>query len=274
MATQVSHKDETRRGVSTTAHAVASMRGLEGLLNPETALFNDPYGKLLGGDIGLGFAEDRVCHERSLADMVDGIAIRTRKIDDEIRRAIDTGFRQICVLGAGLDARPWRLKKGADHKVHYFEVDFPEIFKYKLATLKSVHAKTEFTYHSVCCDLSLDHWTEHLIAAGFDVQQPTLWVMEGLIGYLTEEEASALFHILSTELSAPESRIVATFLTPGCKTSTAMHRFFPENPLSFVNSHGWTGEQDEIEAIGRQYNRPLHDKFMSGYYILVVDFKM
>lgn len=95
--------------------------------------------------------------------------------------------------------------------------------------------------------------------------------MEGLIGYLTEEEASALFHILSTELSAKNSRIVATFLTPACRTSTDMHRFFPENPLSFVNSHGWTGEQDEIDTVALKYNRPLHDKFMSGYFFVVVN---
>lgn len=95
MAAQVSHKDESRKGVSVTAHAVASMRGLEGLTNPDTALFTDPYGKLLGGTIGLAFAEDRVTHERSLASMVDGVAVRTRKIDDEIHQAINSGFRQI-----------------------------------------------------------------------------------------------------------------------------------------------------------------------------------
>lgn len=59
---------------------------------------------------------------------------------------------QVCVLGAGLDSRAWRLKisdifkdsttaiRPASSKIGYFEIDFPELFNYKLSVLANVCA--------------------------------------------------------------------------------------------------------------------------------------
>ncbi len=104
---------------------------------------------------------------------------------------------QICVLGAGLDCRPWRLSNDGcnapSSKLKYFEVDFPEIFSHKLPILASMDAQTQFEYISVCADLSLPNWLDALISAGFDPTKPTLWLLEGLTMYLTESEISAFF---------------------------------------------------------------------------------
>ena len=58
-------------------------------------------------------------------------------------------FDQVCVLGAGLDSRAWRLKmsdifkdatavRPTSSKIGYFEIDFPELFNYKLSVLANV----------------------------------------------------------------------------------------------------------------------------------------
>jgi methyltransferase (TIGR00027 family) len=203
---------------------------------------------------------------------VDGIAVRTRKIDDEIIKGYSkNGYRQICVLGAGLDTRAWRLSNDSKHGIKYFEVDFPELFAYKLPLLETAGAVSSFEYHSVIADLSLSVWPEMLIAAGFDVTQPTIWLLEGFIGYLTEDEANSLFEKISGSLSAKGSRMVATFLTPVTKTSTGMHRFFPEDPLLWCGGHGWSGVQTDIHKIGEELGRPLSPDHMVGYFIVVVD---
>ncbi len=272
MAAITSHQDASRKGVGATAHGVATLRGLE-KLQKENAMFHDPYADLLGGEVGAAFVQSFESKpEYAPYGLIDGIAVRTNKIDSEISCAINLdNFDQICVLGAGLDTRPWRLTKDVERSVHYFEVDFQELFDFKLPILNNAGATSTFEYHNVVADLSLPIWPEVLIKSGFDATKRTLWQLEGLIGYLTEDEANALFRTISGTLSAQGSRVVATFLTPATKARTHMHRFFPENPLAFVNGHGWVGEQEEIEKLGERYNRPIRDRCMEGYYIVVAN---
>eukprot|EP01034_Spumella_vulgaris_P035665 gene35665-43979_t len=146
-----------------------------------------------------------------------------------------------------------------------------ELFDYKLPILTEAGAVSPFDYRNVFADLSLPGWPEVLIAAGFDPAQPTLWLLEGFLGYLTEEEANNLFEKISKTLSAKGSRMVITFLTPATKTSTGMHRFFPENPLSWCNGHGWTGVQTDIHVIAKELGRSLPASRMEGYFIVVID---
>jgi methyltransferase (TIGR00027 family) len=208
--------------------------------------------------------------------LMDGVAVRTRKIDDELRQYLTSiPNAQICILGAGLDTRAWRITddaSGAPKSNVIFEVDFPEIFAFKLPVLSAAGAVANFDYRNVIADLSLPGWTEHLIAAGFRNDLPTFWLLEGFTGYLTAEEFHNVFDTMSS-LSADRSRLVATFLTPQTKVTTSMHRYTPEVPIDEVTQHaGWTGTQEEIRAIGKAYGREWEDASMDGYYIVVADY--
>lgn len=81
--------------------------------------------------------------------------VRTKHIDEEMKTALATNsIDQVCVLGAGLDSRAWRLKmsdiykdsipttaiRPTTSKIGYFEIDFPELFNYKLSVLANVCA--------------------------------------------------------------------------------------------------------------------------------------
>ena len=61
-----------------------------------------------------------------------------------------------------MDTRPWRIKKPSSvaDPIHYFEVDFPEVFAFKLATLQDAGAVSEYEYHSVGTDLSVSGWSQ------------------------------------------------------------------------------------------------------------------
>jgi len=236
-------------------------------------LFIDPFAEVLGGEIGKTYLEKR--KERGDSDflsvLVDGVAVRTRKLDDEVVKAYSQdGIKQICVIGAGLDTRAWRLSN-ENYNIKFFEVDFPEIFEFKLQALASLNAVNQFDYRSISADMSLSDWPDSLIAQGFDVNEPTFWLLEGLIGYLTEDEADLMLQKISQVLSAKNSRLVATFLTPLTKSRNELHRFFPENPLAWVSRYGWSGVQTDIHEIGQQLGRPLLESTMEGYFIVVVD---
>ena len=64
-------------------------------------------------------SRDRLAWER-LRACAEGIVPRTVLIDDAVREA---GHRQLVIVGAGLDTRPWRLRELVDTEV--FSVDHP-----------------------------------------------------------------------------------------------------------------------------------------------------
>jgi methyltransferase (TIGR00027 family) len=254
------------------------MRSLETAKGPEKALIQDPYAQHL-----VIIPEDTLKElfkkisnnpdqERSLEDMVNGLAVRSRYIDEKIINAVESGFAQVVVLGAGLDTRPWRLQLQPYFKnpsslanVAWFELDFPELFAVKLPALKKANATSAVRYHSITADLSLPDWISKLVEQGWDASLPTFWLLEGLTGYLTEEECHKL---LSTIYSATAkgSTLLATFITPARQMMlTNMHRFTPADPSAFLRGIGWTSEQYELAELATKYDRPVNEPW-AGYF--------
>lgn len=127
-----------------------------------------------------------------MAFWVDMMALRTRWLDDAIVDVLgSTGsvFRQVVVLGAGLDARAWRLE--ALRGVAVFEVDFSEVLKAKGTLLEGCEPIA--TLRAVPANLAEDDWAANLADAGFSRDEDSVWLLEGLTGYLTSEELQDLF---------------------------------------------------------------------------------
>jgi methyltransferase (TIGR00027 family) len=284
MASDCSHQDQTRKNVSITAHGVAYLRGLESELYPDQPLFHDPFALILGGTIGKEWAEQTILNlhpeDSKRISFYSAIAIRTKKIDDILINIIQNhlNINQICVLGAGLDSRPWRLEalsaSNLGRSIKYFELDFQEIFNYKLPVLKESEAKTVCEYISVNADLSLPSWSEKLIEKGWNAREGSLWLLEGLTGYLTLEENIAMFNTIRS-LSESNSYLLATFITPiaGKKLGLALHRYMPEDPLELLRQcGGWEGEALDLADAAKEYNRLPKDIdiLTRGYYLAIV----
>lgn len=294
MAATCSHSDQSRSTVSATAHGVAFIRSLESFVNKTSPLFDDPYAGTLGGEIGkdwLVSTTPKIEEGHQSSDFfshvqhnpwLNIVILRTRKIDDLILQALerDPEIRQVCVLGAGLDTRVWRLKlpEEGSRQLRYFEVDFPEIFDYKLTILKHQMPTNSIEYRPVKADLSLPQWHQHLRSCGHMPTEPTLWLLEGLTGYLSEEELANLFQDINN-LSGPKSQVIATFLTPSlASVKLALHRFLPPDPLAFMQSLGWNGVSYDMEDVAKEYNRlpidqsdnNLEMKILRGYHLLQV----
>jgi len=297
-AATCSHQDVSRQGVGKTAHVVAMLRAIETSRQETKRLICDPFAKQLAGETGNKYIRSYASIFYFLIGsdllrtilylfspllsgmpslgMLDGIAIRSRRIDDEISFHIKNHHvQQICVLGAGLDARPWRLKYSdwlTDHNkddskhkyVKYFELDFKEIFDFKLPVIEENGGKSDFDYVPVRSDLSLPSWPNELLFAGFDTSKPTLWIMEGFTGYLKEEELRRVFDIISNQLSAKSSRLMATFVRPEALRLTltkGLHQNFrAPNPAQFVASYGWINVTEESfdEAGSNRYKRHVY----------------
>jgi methyltransferase (TIGR00027 family) len=211
------------------------------------------------------------------------VAVRTKVIDDCIARGFADGISQVVVLGAGLDTRPWRI--GLTHtptnvpmqghttleSQSWFEIDFPEIFEFKSTALAKLGARPRVRYAAVAADLSLPAaWPAQLAAAGYRPNVPALWLLEGLTGYLTEEELSALVSAI-TATSCGGSRLLATFIGLSFGGSSfPLHRFKTDSPLAFMRRWGWDGWEAELSHFAGPLSIPVEPAIWAGYRLVDV----
>jgi methyltransferase (TIGR00027 family) len=135
----------------------------------------------------------------------DVMAARTVVIDDAVREA---GHPQLVVLGAGLDARAWRMPELAESVV--LEVDRPASQHDKQARLgdrEPLAASVRF----VPVDFTRDDLCAALERAGHESDRPTTWLWGGVVPYLRREEVAATLASLATR-SATGSRAVVNYV--------------------------------------------------------------
>ena len=148
-------------------------------------------------------AADRMAYEmvrRTGLTMVP----RTISIDAAIR---GHAAGQVVILGAGLDARAWRMPELAGATV--FEVDHPASQQDKLRRIGGL-VPTAGRVVPVAIDLAAERLGPALERAGFDRQAVTTWVWEGVVPYLTAGDVRATVAQIA-EPSAPASRLVVNY---------------------------------------------------------------
>jgi methyltransferase (TIGR00027 family) len=143
--------------------------------------------------------------------------VRTRLIDDLLREALAAGARQVLLLGAGYDTRPYRIP--ATIVTRTFEVDHPatQAAKQRLLRAQVSPARLEHV-RFVPADLVDDDLGATLREAGVRAV-PTVVVWEGVTNYLTAEAVDASLRCLVT-LTGPGSRIIFTYVDRGLLDGT------------------------------------------------------
>ncbi len=199
--------------------AVAFARGVASLpgrrpgpaIDPLAARMLGPLGGVLRGLAPLSARTGAVRLALRLGSLglVDHIALRTAALDDAVAEMLARGPRQLVLLGAGLDARAFRLPGLED--VTVFEVDHPATQRVKRRRARSLtpHARE---VRFVAVDFERERVDERLREEGFDGAEPTAWLWEGVVPYL---EPAATRSTLSriAALSAPGSALAVTYGT-------------------------------------------------------------
>jgi methyltransferase (TIGR00027 family) len=172
---------------------MALFRALEDARPARERLFGDPLARdFLGTPLRLVVALARVPGvRRPLCRVIDrrwpgartSAVARTRLIDDRVAAAVGEGARQVVILGAGFDARAYRL--AALRECTVFEVDHPATQARKLsllvASLGSVPANVRF----VATDFVTQGIETAIASAGYDGARRSVIVWEGVTNYLT-----------------------------------------------------------------------------------------
>lgn len=259
------------QGVELTALAMAQDRRAESARTDR--LFDDPLaGTLLAAasetiDVaGLEWLDDG----RTLGDfcppMAGFVAFRTRYIDEQIQEAVSGGVRQVVVLAAGLDTRAYRLAWPDGTRV--FELDLPNLLEFKQTVLAGGDARPGCRRVAIPADLR-DDWTVPLAGAGFRRDEPTAWIVEGLLMYLPGTDADRVV-TRTRDLSAPGSRLILDHAYPAAHSSAAFgfgRDTLQDNgsplasavagPHGWLAGHGWAARVPDFTDLARRYDRPL-----------------
>lgn len=192
-----------------TAAAIARVRAEEGDLPAGQRLFEDPLARLFAGDDA-----DTTALMALQPFFRAHVRLRTRFIDDAVLDALERGSRHLVLLGAGFDCRAYRLKALAARSALVFELDHAEQLQKKQLILGNAGIGLAPVVRTVPADFgALDleqQLPSSLAAAGFDPGRPSLFVGEGLIGYLDRASVQRLARATAA-LAAAGSRLILTY---------------------------------------------------------------
>jgi methyltransferase (TIGR00027 family) len=262
-------------GVSKTAVGVARIRAGESA-RPDR-LFDDPYAAAFVAAMPQAYA-DEVARRRAPGSLGAVLAlhvvVRTRFYDDYLIAAAAAGCRQVVLVAAGLDTRAFRLDW--PDGVRLFELDLPSVQAFKEPVLAQAGATPRCTRVVVEADLVTD-WTARLTAAGFDRDQATAWLVEGLLVYLTGDDAARLLTAIG-DLSPAGSRLACergnaaqalARQSTGAETERELTALWQgglaEDAATWLDAHGWAIEVHEVATLAADYGRPVAPSGRGGF---------
>ena len=168
------------RNISDTAMWAAAYRARE--TERPGALFRDPFAKRLAGARGEQIA-DKLTFKDSWAWVT-----RTYLFDRFVTAEVAAGADMIVNLAAGLDARPYRM--ALPERLAWVEIDLPDLLAYKEEILRN--EKPACTVERIPLDLADRAARQTVFERLGQRAKSALILTEGLIIYLTAEEAGAL----------------------------------------------------------------------------------
>jgi len=247
-----------RKKGSQTAEVVALFRALETLEPPRDRLFADPYAEHFlrpAARVLLWLARLPPARRRILGVIdrkwpgarTSGVA-RTRLVDDCLHRALTDGTRQILILGAGFDARAFRLPGIAAARV--FEVDHPLTQAEKRRLVSGLAAgPSAVTYVPV--DFNRQTLDAELRRSDYDAGARTFVLWEGVTNYLTDAAVDTTLRAIAASV-AGGSQLLFTYV----------HRGLLDGSVHF---DGGAGMLERVRNAGEPWTWGLDPRDMPAY---------
>jgi methyltransferase (TIGR00027 family) len=258
-------------GVGETSLGAAMLRAEESARADR--LFDDPYAAAFVAAAPDAFADGPDPGDPEIAALKDAfcahMAVRTRFYDDYLLAASAHGCQQVVLLAAGLDARAFRLDWQPG--VRLFELDLPQVLSFKDAVLADERAVPRCTRTAVSVDLTHD-WMTPVIEAGFDANVPTAWTAEGLLAYLSDEDAVRLL-IQVGDLSSPYSQLAVESARLADDSTLTQARALPaldqiatlwagglrQDAAHWLREHSWSVQELDRPTLAARYQRASAD---------------
>ena len=241
MTSESESSSNVSEAVTASARSIAALRALEHARGCGTRIFEDSYARALAGEAAYARVVAKAKARRASSRGAEGddeeeeddarvwcvddgrVAIRTRFFDDACERwtreteatTSARTRRQIVLLGAGFDSRCWRLGGNANAvgTLTAYEADDARVLDEKEKAMKDATLTLVASRRVVRCDLERGDWFAALVRAGYDATLPTLFVLEGLMYYLSPRRARRLTRECAAR-SGPSSAMVVSVVNP------------------------------------------------------------
>jgi methyltransferase (TIGR00027 family) len=240
-------------------------------------LFDDPLAAALAGPEGFAWLERMESAARAGGPGLYPV-IRTRFFDDFLMDACRrVGVRQVVLAAAGLDTRAFRL--GWPSGTQVYELDLPEVLDAKEEVIEAAGAEASCERSTVRVDLKQKTWPEALLAAGYQPESPSVWLIEGLLFYLTRGDVHGLLEKVGA-LAVNGSLLGLDVMNRGLFFSPiawpmqaalarrgAPGRFGTNDPETLMAHHGWEADVTQPGEEGANFERwprPMVPRWFPG----------
>lgn len=198
----------TARGVALTRSRLVRPQTPEGDPDAELLL----YAGLQAPFHSAGVARPRGhAYEGGTARRHRHIAERTAFIDQETLRAVTGGTPQVVIVGAGYDGRALRFRRPG---VRFFEVDHPATQADKCRRLEALGVPLDHVTF-VEIDLMTDRVDAVLARAGHRDDQPSVFICEGLVRYLSRVVVDRMLSGLRSRAARGSRLLITVAESPG-----------------------------------------------------------
>ncbi|MBN2539093.1 MAG: SAM-dependent methyltransferase [Deltaproteobacteria bacterium] len=188
------------------------------------------------------------------------VIARTQYIDTVFSQALSNQFPQILIFGAGFDTRALRFQEEA-RQTRIFELDAPATQKAKIGQYRKRHLSIPPHVVFIPIDFDRESLPVKLDQAGFNRDERSLIILEGVLMYLQPQSVDQTFHTIQ-KLAAPGSEIVFDYIY----ASVLRHENIYYGEKGMAESMAKTGEQwhfgiekGEIGQFLSRYGFELHD---------------
>ncbi len=172
--------------------------------------------------------------EANIPGFVGSLYCRTSYIDDVLNHSLASGIKQVVILGAGFDARAYRIHD--IKQVHVFELDLPSPQRLKQALVKNILGELPAHVSFVPIDFDKQEFEGVMTAAGFQKGLKTFFICEGVTQYITNDAVDRLFRYICGAV-AGGSEIAFTYIHQGIIDGTA-RKYLDRKIMSAVTDSG------------------------------------
>jgi methyltransferase (TIGR00027 family) len=139
--------------------------------------------------------------EKLSPGLYEYVMARTRFFDRFFFQALENNIPQIVLLGAGYDTRACRFQ---DHiqETRIFELDAPATQRVKRRCFERANIAVPRQLSFIPISFNRDDLGPALFEAGFDKNQKTLFIWEGVTMYLTAETIDSILDFISRNSAA------------------------------------------------------------------------
>ena len=188
----------------------------------------------------------------------DLVRIRTKYLDDMLDKQIDSHFRQVVILGAGLDTRAVRKSVAG---VRYFEIDDAATLTLKQACYQQRRIDVDVTF--IPGNYVTDGVIDLLKQNGFDVELPTYFIWEGNTMYLSRDSVRQLLAELRTHVK--QFRLSFDYMSESVISKTTGDPAITMLVESFANMCApWVSGIRDVRSLAREMSLNVIENFKTS----------